>query len=123
MSYCRWSSDNFNCDVYAYEHVDGGFAIHLCGGRYKGEIPKNDMSFLKDNTEENRKKYIDSSTKQSAYLKTCGTEPIGLPHAGETFMMPDLESFYEKMVELKEIGYRIPKYVFEGIQQEIKDND
>lgn len=32
MSYCRWSSDNFNCDLYCYES-DFGFETHLASGR------------------------------------------------------------------------------------------
>lgn len=118
MSYCRWSSDNFSCDIYAYES-DQGFVIHICGGRYKGDIPKVDMSFLENNTPENVQKYIDSSKKQSKHLKKYGTEPINLPLAGESFTFPDLQSFYDKMIELKNIGYVIPDRVFEIIKAEM----
>lgn len=33
MSYCRWSSMNWMCDVYVYEDVDGGWATHVAGRR------------------------------------------------------------------------------------------
>lgn len=118
MSYCRWSTDNFNCDIYAYES-DSGFQIHICSGRYKGEIPKTDMSFLQDGSKESISRYMQTSQIQSDYLKTCGTKPINLPLAGESFTLPDLQSFYDKMVELKEIGYRFPDYVLECIKEEI----
>lgn len=29
MSYCRWSTDNFTCEIYAYEHFDDFWAIHV----------------------------------------------------------------------------------------------
>lgn len=29
MSYCRWSSDNFKCDVYVYADVSGGWTTHV----------------------------------------------------------------------------------------------
>jgi hypothetical protein len=32
MSYCRWSTDNFNCDFYCYES-DEGFVTHIAAKR------------------------------------------------------------------------------------------
>ena len=42
MSYCRWSSMNHRCDVYAYES-DDGFVVHVAKRRY---LP--DFSDLED---------------------------------------------------------------------------
>jgi hypothetical protein len=36
MSYCRWSSMDFTCDIYAYES-DGGFVVHVASGRFVDE--------------------------------------------------------------------------------------
>ncbi len=33
MSYCRFSSDDFQCDVYVYEDVSGGWTTHVAGNR------------------------------------------------------------------------------------------
>ncbi len=35
MSYCRWSSDNTNCDLYCYEDCSGGFTTHVAGFRLR----------------------------------------------------------------------------------------
>lgn len=32
MSYCRWSSNNFECDIYAYESKFG-YEIHIKNGK------------------------------------------------------------------------------------------
>lgn len=32
MSYCRWSSDDYQCDIYAYEAEDG-FVVHVASSR------------------------------------------------------------------------------------------
>jgi len=121
MSYCRWSSDNFNCDIYAYES-DDGFVIHVGTGRYKGEIPKCDFSLIMKGGEENVEEYMRQRRIQAAYFQTCGTELIGLPEDGETFTLSDIEDFYNKMVELKNIGYIIPDGVIEGIKEEINES-
>lgn len=39
MSYCRWSSDHFECDVYVYESVSGGWTTHVAGRRRKTPLP------------------------------------------------------------------------------------
>lgn len=39
MSYCRFSSDGFNCDVYVYEDCAGGWTTHVAANRgEKGPI-------------------------------------------------------------------------------------
>lgn len=39
MSYCRWSSDHFECDVYVYEDVSGGWTTHVAGRRQRNPLP------------------------------------------------------------------------------------
>lgn len=39
MSYCRWSSDFGECDVYVYEDVAGGWTIHVAGRKLKHRVP------------------------------------------------------------------------------------
>ena len=46
MSYCRWSSDNWKCDLYCYEDVSGGITTHVAGNRIVGDIPEAPLSLL-----------------------------------------------------------------------------
>ena len=39
MSYCRWSTDNFKCDLYCYEDVNGGFTTHVASNRPSPPYP------------------------------------------------------------------------------------
>lgn len=39
MSYCRWSSNFCECDVYVYEHCEGGWTTHVAGRRLKHRVP------------------------------------------------------------------------------------
>lgn len=76
MSYCRWSSDNYRCDVYALES-DLGYEINVAVGRYPEPIPEVDYSLL-NGTESDLIKFNDQRHAQSEYLKgKCGT-PIVL---------------------------------------------
>ncbi len=37
MSYCRWSTDEFRCDLYIYANVNGYWTIHVAGRTRDGE--------------------------------------------------------------------------------------
>lgn len=118
MSYCRWSSDNFKCDVYAYES-DFGYEIHIASNRIVGIPPETNYDLLKSGSEIDLQLFVDQEKKRSEWLKNCEREEINLPLVGESFTMPDLESFLFKMIEIKEIGYHIPDWVFNEIKEEI----
>lgn len=120
MSYCRWSSDNWRCDLYCYEGC--GYVIHVAGRRRAGEIPDDrwaDFVQGKITAEE----YVELHRLQMEALERCKLVDIDLPHAGETFYADDLETFRDKLLELRQIGYNFPDYVLEEIAQEMAERD
>ena len=49
MSYCRWSSDNFQCDVYCYADVSGGYTTHVKDGKtYNDATPEQAADRLQE---------------------------------------------------------------------------
>jgi hypothetical protein len=54
------------------------------------------------------------------WLATCDRTPIGLPHDGETFNDPDLESFLTRVQSLRALGYHCPEWVDEVIREEME---
>ena len=118
MSYCRWSTDNFKCDVYAYESCYGGWQIYIASHRYEDGIPLVDNNLLiKEKTKEWTEQYI----KQSKWLETAKFEPIGLPLDDGDIVCETLPDFLAKMQEIKKAGYHIPDWVFDDIKEEIKE--
>ena len=119
VSYCRWSSNNWDCDLYCYEDVSGGFTTHVAGNRIDGQIPQEDWTLIKDNPG----KFMEQHAAQMKFLETCTRSKIGLPHDGATFNDPDLESFLGRVLELQAMGYHVPPYVAESIREEIAERD
>lgn len=111
MSYCRWSSDNFKCDIYMYEGSDG-YHIHVASLRYVGEVPelapKEDIDAFQE-----------SYQKQAVWMETAERAPIGLRADGEAFVYTDLKDCLSKLKELKEMGYLVPDWVIRNVQDEI----
>ena len=102
MSYCRWSSDDWKCDIYAYANVGGGYTIHVAGRRLITPLPSS------KGVENNPKEWIKVYHEQMQLLKHAEYEDINLPYAGETFDEPTFEEFLERLLELKTLGYHIP---------------
>ena len=116
MSYCRWSSVNWRCDLYCYGDVSGGFTTHVAGNRIVGAIPQEPMWKLLT-TDPDR--FAREHKAVMEFLQTCDRQPIGLPHDGETFNDPDLPAFYARLVALRDLGYHCPHYLLEDVAEEI----
>lgn len=113
MSYCRWSSDDFSCDLYCYEDVSGGWTTHVAGNRVVGNIPHIDWPMT--SSEDFARQY----KAQMDFLKTAERKPIGLAYDGQTFNDETLEDFRARIVMLREAGYSCPEYVLKRIDEEI----
>lgn len=115
MSYCRWSTDDFGCDLYCFEDVLGGWTTYVAGHRPVGSIPKVTASF--DEPEEMARQM----RAQSQWLDTCERKPIGLPHDGKRFFDTTLENFRERLLSLRALGYRFPDAVLDQVDFEIAE--
>lgn len=123
MSYCRWSSDSYRCDLYCYEDVDGGFTIHIAATRCL--VPDG----VGDGIDDLRSGMTDDeirewSARYQGFLRDLERYEwveIDLPHAGESFNEPDLVSFRDRLVYLRNLGYQFPDHVFEMIDEDLSD--
>jgi hypothetical protein len=111
MSYCRWSSDDWKCDLYCYHSVCGNFITHVAGRKHIG-VPVNPHKITD-------KEYWLAHQSQMEFLETAEMKDIGLPYDSEHFQDPDLESFLQRVNCLKEAGYHVPVWVLESIEEEI----
>jgi hypothetical protein len=66
--------------------------------------------------------WIKRGRKVMAMVRKADQVPIDLPHDSETFNDPDLQSFLDRILYLKSLGYRVPDYTIEAIEEEIKES-
>lgn len=146
MSYCRWSSDNFKSDVYAYEHYDGGFCIHVRRSKLMFpaipdfpimRMPKFGAKLSVEG--DWRSGYVYPSrlhklVHKAAFriyaawhnlhmwsVKVMPRKAIDLPHDGETLWADDAAGCAKLLEELAQIGYHVPKYAIELLKEEAQD--
>jgi hypothetical protein len=117
MAYCRWSSDNWKCDVYSYESHDGGYITHVASMKRVGDIPTY-WEHL-----HNTEKFLSAYKAHNDALDKSQLVPIGLKHDGETFTDYTLQEFRARLEYLRDIGYNVPSDVFETIDEEIKEEE
>ena len=118
MSYCRWSTDDFKCDLYCYADCRGGYTTHVAGNRiiYKKELPP-EINL----TKETIPAVLERRRKVMKMHEDADRVDIGLPHDGETFNDPDLGSFLQTLLKLKSAGYSFPNNVINVVREEINE--
>ncbi len=103
MSYCRFSSDDFSCDVYVYES-GSGWITSVAGNRIVGDIPKippwNSVSVAE---------IFAAERAQMDFLNTAQREDIDLPLAGDTFSDATPWECADRLESLRALGYRVPQ--------------
>ena len=114
MSYCRWSSDDFQCDIYCYAHCDGGYRIHVATNRpvFKEALPP--MAECADT-----KAVIERHMKVMKLMEDVERKKIGLPFDGETYHVNTPEECIAKLEELRRTGYNVPQYAIDDLREEI----
>jgi hypothetical protein len=116
MSYCRWSSDDFACDVYVYADIQGGYTIHVAGRRHvrKPNPPSPPFSLLKENIGEWQKQ----NTASGKDLDTIPLKKINGPFDGKSFNEPTPREAADKLREIQKAGYNVPQYVIDRLYGE-----
>ena len=141
MSYCRWSSMNWRCDVYVYEDVMGGWTTHVAGRR-RVIPPIPDMPLLifptfggKLNQVERRMDYPSRWHRFGAgivfgfaafwhnwvhmgTLHLIPLRPIGLPHDGESFNDSTPDECADRLEALRSLGYIVPQRAIKALREE-----
>lgn len=116
MSYCRFSSNDFQCDVYVYADVTGGFTTHVAGNRvvFGRELPE----VVALNGEADAVRWYARHKQVMEMIDESKRESIDLPHAGGTFNDHDANECANRLESLRELGYRVPQYAIDALRQE-----
>ncbi len=125
MSYCRWSDNDFQCDVYVYEDVKGGYTTHVASNRpvYTEPLPPRISLDEHKTCGDFVDRFLERNEKMKVLLNKAERKAIGLPHDGETFNDPTPEATADRLQSLKDMGYNVPDYAIESLREEAKQKD
>lgn len=120
MSYCRWSSDGFQCDLYVYRG-EWAYIIHVAAKRRPRRVTDalegiDLRAFDKDRFKANldrQRQELDDPDNQPV--------PIGLSRDGDTYEFLEPRGLFNALLELRLEGYQFPDYVLDAVTEDVKD--
>lgn len=145
MSYCRFSSMNWMCDVYVYESCEGGWMTHVADNRrIFPPIPDINImrmpTFGRTHDMETRRFSYPSRLHQLAgraclsfwafwhrqvHMRSLDLIPsrkIGLAHDGESFSDDGAEECADRLEWLRSEGYNVPQYAIDALRDDHQQN-
>ena len=111
MSYCRWSTvceDNFESDLYIYDHVDGYIAVEIASGRMEGveQAPQNEHL-------DPFSRYLSRREWVRENADRIRSVPIDLQYAGKSYQFTEAGACVSFLKTLKDLGYHMPDRVLD----------
>lgn len=102
MAYCRWSEDGGGCDIYAFQDVRGVWRTRAAAWRLVR---------------------LCRAPQRSLAGGGVRAVLIGGQFDGQTFNDLTLEAFRDRLLTLRDAGYRLPADVLTKIDAEIAERD
>jgi hypothetical protein len=116
MSYCRFSNDDFQCDVYCYEDIRGGYTTHVARSRLVFDGPLPEKVPLEDFGAWCKRHEVIMNAVRDAERKA-----IGLPFDGEEFSDPTAAECASRLEWLRGLGYNVPQYAIDSLREEAEE--
>lgn len=106
MSYCRFSSDGFQCDAYVYDDAEfGGLTIHLASQRYTFHEPVPPEPPISGDPA----LWFAWHQNIMALVEESPLEAIDDPWAGKSWCCLSESEALRILAEARRRGFRIPK--------------
>ena len=143
MSYCRFSSDNFRCDVYVHESVYGGWQTHVASRRralpvvpdFPPEwVPMFGGRWVRDIRDTIYPSRAHKAASRLVWwlwtqwhkvsmwsVRTWPTRKINLPGAGESFVDDTPGECAQRLRELKSRGFFVPDHAIRLLEIEQRE--
>lgn len=120
MAYCRWSSDNFQSDVYVYLTVSGSYTVHICKMKFQfhPDYPHPSMPLKEDR--ETLKKYL-SDFNRAMDKATLIENETTKEYSDKSFSFDTLKETIDFLLELRSNGLHIPDVAIQVMRQEIEE--
>ncbi len=119
MSYCRFSSDDFQCDVYVYHDCGGWWQIHVATRRhvpkepFPADVDRDDPDWIKHD--------VARHVEVCRIIGECDDfKTIGLPYDGWSYQEDTPGDCADRLEVLREAGYNVPQYAIDDLRTEVE---
>lgn len=116
MSLCRWSSDDFRCDLYIYE-AEGGWECHVASKRRVWEPPEGTTGLAMLAGRIPSDEWMDRYDRYHKALDAAPLEPVRSAWAGESFTGMSIRELAATVEMLADDGCRFPESVLDDVRE------
>ena len=117
MSYCRFSSFDFRCDVYCYESAIG-YQTQVAANRVVFAEPLPEPVPYDPDKPDWADRWVRRSQKVFDMVLHATRVDIGLPHDGQSFLDSTPGDCADRLESLKKLGYIVPDVVIAELREE-----
>lgn len=123
MSICRWSCDNMQSDVYAYQAYDDGFVVHISHRHPVNTHILGDtdeelvMKYLINNETQDTQEYEVMRDHRKEQIQKLEWRDIDRAYAGQTYNFDTIEELRSMLEKLSNAGLHVPAIAFENIER------
>lgn len=119
MSYCRWSSDDFRCDVYVYQCAfDGRWNTHVAANRVVFQEPLPEAVPYDDTLA-----WYERFNKVMEIVGRAPRERIDHELAGQTLYDESPGDCARTLERLRGEGFNVPDYAIQSLHEEQRELD
>lgn len=118
MSYCRWSDDDYRCDVYVYHDVGGWWQTYVAGRRHVFDPPPPLPEDVDMATDEGLGLWMERHLEVGRRVRRAEVVDIDLPEAGESFRHFTPGESADNLERLRGLGYHVPQYAIDELRDE-----
>lgn len=118
MSYCRFSSNDYQSDVYVYWSFLGGISTHVAGARVVFDEPlPPKIPFPHCDV----RAFVEREIAVLEIVKRSKRVPIGLPNDGAMFFDATPRDCVARLEALRAEGYRVPQGAIDALLAEARE--
>lgn len=127
MSYCRWSSDDWQCDAYVWADCDGGWRTEIAGRRHTWDVPLPphvNLPVGDANTPERRAWATAHAQRWAAISALMDDESnwhwtdLPTPEGGNAYWHDTPSECADNLERLRAGGFNVPQSAIDSLREE-----
>lgn len=113
MSFCRFSSDDYQCDVYVYASANG-YTTHIAGSRVVFARP---LPLPVAFNEAHIDAWVEREIEVNRIVEISERKRLTLPFAGRSFDDEEASACADRLEKLRSLGYRVPQHAIDALRE------
>ena len=115
MSYCRFSDNCYQSDVYVYGSIDDVFITHVASNRRVSDEP---IPVCNENIADPGERFLKYYHDCSEWVDMAKSIPIGLPCDGKSYSDSTAQECADRLESLRAMGYNVPQHAIDSLREE-----